>query len=74
MIPAERRFMTSGLVTFVQGLVGKKVFAELRAGVIAIGILIDCDHYLNLRIRNAIILRARKAERFEEFFVSGRHL
>ncbi|EYB82694.1 hypothetical protein Y032_0353g3294 [Ancylostoma ceylanicum] len=66
--------MTNGIVTFVQGLVGMKVFAELRAGTTAFGILLECDHFLNLRIRNAIILRARKAEKVEEFFVSGRHL
>ncbi|CAJ0594392.1 unnamed protein product [Cylicocyclus nassatus] len=74
MKTAEERFRTNGLVTFVQGLVGMKVYAELRAGTIAIGKLTECDRYLNLRIRNAVLIRARQASKFEEFFVCGRHL
>ncbi|KAK5976328.1 Sm domain-containing protein [Trichostrongylus colubriformis] len=70
----ERIVETNGLCTFVKGLIGTKVYAELRAGAFVIGILQDCDQYLNLRIRNAVFLRARKEERVDEFFISGRHL
>ncbi|KHJ98124.1 hypothetical protein OESDEN_01895 [Oesophagostomum dentatum] len=49
-------------------------FIKCSRGLDGIGILVECDHCLNLRIRKATVIRARKAERFDEFFVAGRHL
>ncbi|KJH53344.1 LSM domain protein [Dictyocaulus viviparus] len=70
----EHHRMNLGLHAFANGLSGMKIYAELRQGTFAIGILDDCDEYFNLRIRDALIIRARKEERVDEFFISGRHL
>ncbi|XGW22357.1 hypothetical protein V3C99_004966 [Haemonchus contortus] len=74
MAPKKQGFKVNGLHSFVRGLIDTKVWVELRAGTFAIGILQDCDQYLNLRIRDALILRARKKEHVDEFFICGRHL
>ncbi|VDL75372.1 unnamed protein product [Nippostrongylus brasiliensis] len=70
----EQEFARTGLHSFHRGLIGTKVLVELRAGTIAIGTVMDCDTSSNVHMRDALILRAKKEEAVDEFFIAGRHI
>ncbi|CAD6186433.1 unnamed protein product [Caenorhabditis auriculariae] len=74
MDKTERERIQKGLVSFVKGIVGRKVCIELRNNNYVYGTLEDCDSYLNMRIRDADVIRATDSESAAEFFVAGRHV